>query len=85
MTGKYLQVTLDMKQNGEFSESPQAKVGLTDISGLTLSEADPIGENVTDYIVSWNGQNDLSSLIGKVILYQVLFLSFPFFSLFLFS
>lgn len=59
-TGKNLQVNVD-------SAGGSLRVAVLNIDGLELDECQPISANLTDGIVTWRGNQDLASLIGKQI------------------
>ena len=62
--GKYLCVTVDIDAN---SLDGSVKAGLVGINGFEISDAQAIDKNVTDFAVSWNNGNDLSSMMGQAV------------------
>eukprot|EP01084_Bolivina_argentea_P177181 306449_1 len=66
INGKYFIVNIDIKSQ----YNSYAKIGLKNINGFQLNDSDTINGNVTDYVVSWNGKQEITNLIGKNVIIQ---------------
>ena len=62
--GKYLIVTTDVMSGG------YVKVGFDGVNGYELSDCTEIKTDVTDSVVEWNGNKDISALMGKSVKIQ---------------